>query len=294
MNRIVMKEIGLKKINQRHFINQTHSAIEDYAIIEEPLLIALCYFDNDLGTYQTIDLTVIMRTPGNDNVLIIGFLFNEQVINKEKDIISIIINDESQNNNHVIVKLAKPVQPDWEKITRSFASQSSCGICGKTSLNGLAIKTDTIINNDNAWLKSDDIIKHAYDLKSHQPLFIQTGGVHGAGYIADNKWVCVYEDVGRHNAVDKVIGDIVVNNRKMDKSILVLSGRISFELMQKAITAAIPVIIAIGAPSSLAISAAIQFNITLIGFTRNNKFNVYHGNHRIDYNTTQHDDLETE
>lgn len=289
-----MQKVGLKKVNQRHFSDHKHSAIEDYAIVEEPLLISLCYFDNDSGTYQTIDLTVIMRTPGNDKELITGFLFNEQVINKEKDIISIKSNDDSQNNNHVMVKLAEPVQPDWEKITRSFASQSSCGICGKTSLNGLAIKNDKIIDNESVWLKSNHIIKHAQDLKLHQPLFIKTGGVHGAGYIVNNEWVCVYEDVGRHNAVDKVIGNIVINNTLANKSILVLSGRISFELMQKAVTAAIPVIIAIGAPSSLAISAAIQFNITLIGFTRNNQFNVYHGSHRIDYSTAVHDKFEIE
>ena len=108
--------------------------------------------------------------------------------------------------------------------------------------------------------------------------------MHGAGYIENNQWICVYEDVGRHNAVDKVIGHLIINKKMTEKSILVLSGRISFELIQKAITAAIPVIVAIGAPSSLAISAAIQFNITLIGFTKNNQFNVYHGNHRIDYN----------
>jgi len=289
-----MNKAGLKKIHQRHFSNQVHSAIEDYAIIEEPLLIALCYYDNDSSTYQTIDLTVVMRTPGHDKELITGFLFNEQIINKEKDIIHIKCNDDSQNINHVIVKLAEPVQPDWEKITRTFASQSSCGICGKTSLNGLAIKNDKIIDNESAWLKSNNIIKHAQDLKLHQPLFIETGGVHGAGYIVNNEWVCVYEDVGRHNAVDKVIGNIVINNTLANKSILVLSGRISFELMQKAVTAAIPVIIAIGAPSSLAISAAIQFNITLIGFTRNNQFNVYHGNHRIDYNTAVYDKFEIE
>ncbi len=284
-----MKETGLKKINQRHFTQQSHNAIEDYVIIEEPLLISLYYLDADSNDYKTTDLTVVMRTPGKDTQLIIGFLFNEQVINSEKDILNIKINDESQNNNHVIVKLAESVKPNWQKITRAFASQSSCGICGKTSLNSLAISIESIINNENAWLKSADIITLANDLKSHQPLFQQTGGVHGAGYVVNNKLRCVYEDVGRHNAVDKVIGDIIINNKHDEKSILVLSGRISFELMQKAITAAIPVIVAIGAPSSLAISAAIQFNITLIGFTKNNQFNVYHGNHRIDYDTSAHD-----
>jgi len=287
-----MHTVSLKKINQRHYANQTHHAIEDYAIIEEPLLIVLNYYDKALRAYQNLELTLMMRTPGNDMVLVIGFLFSEQIINSEQDIIDITVNDESPNNNHVNVKLAKTIELDKNKITRSFASQSGCGICGKTSLNGLAIKTTNTINNENAWLSSLDIIKYAQNIKQYQPLFKQTGGVHGAGYITNNNWVCVYEDVGRHNAVDKVIGDVIINNKKSDRSILVLSGRISFELIQKAITSAIPVIIAIGAPSSLAISAAIQFNITLIGFTKKDQFNVYHGNHRINYNTALHNDAE--
>jgi len=275
---------GLKKINQRQFANNTHSAVEDIVIIEEPLLISLCFFNHQLASYQTTDLTVIMRTPDNDKLLVAGFLFNEQIIKNQHDIISIIAPDEAINNNQLIVTLAKSVQPNWQKITRTFASQSSCGICGKTSLNGLAIQINNRIDDAELWLTSNNIIAIARALNSHQPLFTASGAVHGAGYISDNQWLCVYEDVGRHNAVDKVIGDIFLNNKMTPQSILVLSGRVSFELMQKAITAAIPVVIAIGAPSSLAISAAIQFNITLIGFTKNNKFNVYHGNQRINYN----------
>lgn len=274
---------GLKKVNQRHYNGSTHSAMDDYAIIEEPLLISLSFLNKDSNAYQTTDLTVIMRTPDHDKALITGFLFNEQIIKSIHDIVNITPPDEDINNNHLIVKLAPRVQPDWQKITRSFPSQSSCGICGKTSLNGLAIKTDSVIDNTDLWLKSNNIIEIAKALNSHQPLFNLSGAVHGAAYISDNQWVCVYEDVGRHNAVDKVIGDVFLQEKMTTQSILVLSGRVSFELMQKAINAAIPVIIAIGAPSSLAISAAIQFNITLIGFTKNNKFNVYHGNNRIDY-----------
>lgn len=278
-----MTTTGLKKINQRNSTSNTQSLQEDYVAIEEPILITLRYFDIATRHYKEKNLTVIMRTPGSDNELIIGFLFNEKIINTKKDVISIKINDDSQNNNHVIVELTQQVDIDWEKITRSFASQSSCGICGKTSLNSLVLKANKDIDNTHTWLSRNNITTLISQLQQYQPLFKQSGGVQGAGYVVNNEWLCVYEDVGRHNAVDKVIGDLVLNNRMINKSILILSGRISFEIMQKAITAAIPVIIAIGAPSSLAISAAIQFNITLIGFTRDNQFNVYHGNQRIDY-----------
>ena len=275
------KTEGLQKVNQRKYADKSHNAIEDVAIIEEPLLISLHFFDTGLLTYKTTELTLIMRTPGDDDALITGFLFNEQIITSVHDILSIKFSDEAQNNNHRMIKLKSTVSIDWKKVTRSFPSQSSCGICGKTSLNALSLKTEHSIDNSEHWLKADRIIQFAQDLKNHQPLFKESGSAHGAGYITDNKWICVYEDVGRHNAVDKVVGHILNNNLFSKKSILVLSGRVSFELIQKAVTASIPVIIAIGAPSSLAISAAIQFNITLIGFTKKNQFNVYHGNHRI-------------
>jgi len=280
----MIKGNASKNTNLRHFSGQTQNLVEDYLIIEEPLLIALSYFDNTSKQYITKDLTVIMRTPGNDSELITGFLFNEQIINNQEDIIEITIEDNSQNKNHHLVKLAKKIQPNWKKIQRTFASQSSCGICGKTYLNGISIKNNNEIDNTNEWLNTSDIIKYANDLSSHQPLFTQTGGVHGAGYIINNEWVCTFEDVGRHNAVDKMVGYIIQENKRTKKSIIVLSGRVSFEIIQKSITAAIPVIIAIGAPTSLAVKAAIKFNITLIGFARNNTFNVYHGNHRINYN----------
>jgi len=277
---------GLKEVNQRQYINNTHHALKDMAIIEEPLLISLSFFDVNTQQYRLAELTLIMRTPSNDTELITGFLFNEQIIQSANDIIEISVVDEDLNQNNIIVKLAQKIQPDWQHITRSFPSQSSCGVCGKTSLNALSIKTHNTLDNTSAWLSKESIIHFAQTLKTQQPLFNRTGSAHGAGYVVNNQWVCVYEDVGRHNAVDKVIGNILLNNVYATQSILVLSGRVSFELIQKAVVASIPVIVAIGAPSSLAISAAIQFNITLIGFTKPTQFNVYHGNHRICPETT--------
>jgi len=269
--------------------------IADIAIIEEPLLVSLSFIDAKTQQQKTSDLTVMMRTPGDDLALIQGLLFSEQIITNITDIIAITPFDEpveseveddvgSKQMNHFEVKLAPYIIFDQQKHARNFASQSSCGLCGKSSIQALALATNATLDTSTCWLSCDDIINYAQALTTKQPLFAQTGGVHGAGYIANKQWHYVFEDVGRHNAVDKVIGSLLANNSFAEQSILVLSGRVSFELIQKAIVAGIAVIIAIGAPSSLAISTAIQFNITLIGFTKAQQFNVYSGQERIALN----------
>jgi FdhD protein len=277
------KTNALKAVNKRRFFDDDNSPTVsvDHVIIEEPLLISLNFVNTNQQS-TSIDLTMIMRTPGFDKELVIGFLFSEHIITRYQDVLSFDVYDVDNSKNHVDVTLAKHVQLDLEKITRNFTSQSSCGICGKSSLKALALHSQLPMDDSaTGWLKKTDIIAYAKDLKSRQPLFSSTGGVHGAGYVVNKKWLCVHEDVGRHNAVDKIIGDICLTNNFSSLSVLVLSGRVSFELMQKAITAGISVVIAIGAPSSLAVSAAIQFNITLIGFTKENQFNVYSASHRV-------------
>jgi len=273
---------ALKTVNQRQYVveNNHSDIIQDHVVIEEPLLISLTFINNK-SQRQSIDLTVIMRTPGFDEELIVGFLFSEHIITFHNDIVSMKLYDDVGSTNHIEVVLADHISVDWQSVSRNFPSQSSCGICGKSSLNALSLKSNLPVDAKTSWLKTSEITQHAHQLKNHQPLFNATGGVHGAAYIAQNEWLCVYEDVGRHNAVDKIIGDLCLSDRFASQSILVLSGRVSFELIQKAITSGIAVIIAIGAPSSLAVSAAIQFNITLIGFTKETQFNVYSGNQRI-------------
>lgn len=253
----------------------------DDVIIEEPLQINLLWFNTHKSDYQHDELAVIMRTPGNDIELIIGFLFSEGVIKSHADILSIAIPSDSKTNNIVEVELAKNIVLDWTTLARSFTSQSSCGVCGKTSIKSLALKSQKIMNTDTHWLGVSSIPQYCQALTKQQHLFSSTGGVHGAGLINNKQWLAVHEDIGRHNAVDKIIGDVVHNNYALTQAVLLLTGRISFELMQKAVMAGIPVVIAVGAPSSLAIAVAQQFDITLIGFTKNKQFNVYHGDYRI-------------
>ena len=253
----------------------------DDVIIEEPLQINLIWFNTKKAYYQHDELAVIMRTPGNDIELIVGFLFSEGVITNNADIISICVANDSPTNNILEVELAKSVLLDWTLLTRSFTSQSSCGVCGKTSIKSLALKSHKALNNNSQWLSIAAIPEYCQTLTSKQDLFISTGGVHAAGLINNNQWLSVQEDIGRHNAVDKIIGDIVLNNHVLEEAILLLTGRISFELMQKAVMVGISVVIAVGAPSSLAVDVAKQFDITLIGFTKNKQFNVYHGDYRL-------------
>ena len=287
----ILNHHSVAKINklQSTVNNNILKAVQDVVITEAPLLVSLTYYSSHSNLWQTFDLTLMMRTPDHDEELVYGLLFSERIINSSADITSITYfedtdHKEGSSENHIEVILAKHVKIDKKKATRNFSSQSSCGICGKNSLRALALRTNFSIDNSINWLNKSDITKYGDQLTSMQPLFKQTGGVHGAGYISDNNWQCVYEDVGRHNAVDKVLGSLLKQSSFVARSILILSGRVSFELMQKAIVAGIPVVIAMGAPSSLAISAAQQFNITLIGFTQPYRFNVYSAQERIRLN----------
>ena len=251
----------------------------DQIIIEEPLQINLLWFNTKQNNYQQDELAVIMRTPGNDTELVVGFLFAEAVIKHKNDILNIVIDHE--NENLIEVELNKNVSIDWHNLARNFTSQSSCGLCGKTSIKSLALKCQRIINTEKNWLAIGNIPLLMNKLAEQQPLFSQTGGVHGAALINNEQWLSIKEDIGRHNAVDKVIGEIILADHSIEQGVLLLTGRISFELMQKAAMAAIPVVIAVGAPSSLAISVAKQFDITLIGFSKVQQFNVYHGDWRL-------------
>lgn len=243
--------------------------------IEEPLQVSLVHDD------QSRPLTLMMRTPGNDIELITGFLFAEGVISNPSDLISVNTVDDEFGENHIEVEINKQLSIDWQKIERSFASFASCGLCGKNSIKALALKHQVDINQQEKWLHCRDISHLISELTEHQQQFKETGGVHSAAYIADGQWLSIREDIGRHNALDKVLGHCLRESLWQSKSLLLLSGRISYELMQKAVAAQVPVVIAIGAPSSLAIQVAQQFNITLVGFTKASRFNVYHGDWRI-------------
>lgn len=267
---------------------------EDFIAEEEPLQISLSYYDLTKQAYQTKILSITMRTPGEDRELIYGFLLCEGVINSQFDITHCEFDTEQHQSNAVCVTLAEHVQPNWKTIERQFTNHSSCGICGKTSLNALELKApmstnDTPVDKANAVTKisSHIICQLPQELRERQTIFAQTGGTHAAGLYCSGKFLAIAEDIGRHNAVDKVLGKSCLSQNenegrtKHDTTILVLSGRISFELVQKAIMANIVMIVAVGAPSSLAIKAAQKFDLTLIGFTKPNSFNVYHGDWRL-------------
>lgn len=249
----------------------------DCLVVEEPLSVVLCYYCISSQRYIKKPLLVTMRTPSDDDKLVLGLLVSQSIIQSINDIKSM----EFIEDNHAEVTLVKSIQLDWEKLTRLFVSHSGCGVCGTNNVKALALQFENTIDDTEGWLNINDVLALPSKLKLEQRLFDITGGVHSAGFYESGQWQGVYEDVGRHNAVDKVIGNIRLNDLNTNKSILMLSGRISFELVQKAIAAKIPVIVAIGAPSSLALLAAKQFNLTLIGFTQSAHCNIYSGDFRL-------------
>jgi FdhD protein len=257
----------------------------DILAVEEPLEIRLAY--GSPNSLITQNLAVTMRTPGNDEELALGFIFTEGIITRDTDIdrIEHVFTNCSENNQNIIqVILNDVVIPNLLHAERNFYTTSSCGVCGKTSIQ--AIRTVSSFATeplDCEPIHPGLIVGLPDKLAEQQQLFADTGGLHAAALFSnEGELIFIREDVGRHNALDKLIGTSL--NAKilpLTKSILLLSGRASFELVQKAAMAGIPVIAAVGAPSSLAVSLAKEFGITLIGFLRNNRFNIYSGEERI-------------
>ncbi|WP_033297966.1 formate dehydrogenase accessory sulfurtransferase FdhD [Psychromonas ossibalaenae] len=277
--------LEVKVMPKQHYQRQSeqlHQKLkEDVIIVEEPLQISLSYYDLASEQYQTNTLSITMRTPGQDRELIHGFLLCEGIINEKGDITDCEFDTQQHQGNAVCVVLAKHVQPNWRAIERQFTSHSSCGICGKTSLNALQLKAPVKTTENKTTINSQNIFHLPEQLRLHQTIFSQTGGSHAAGLYSADQFLVTAEDIGRHNAVDKVIGMNCLTETSNEETILVLSGRISFELVQKAIMANIHIIVAVGAPSALAVKAATKFNVTLIGFTKTDSFNVYHGGWRV-------------
>lgn len=287
---------NMKAMELTHCCYQVNSStttkkfVLDVVTIEEPLQLSLHYYDHISETYKQKVLLVMMRTPGEDKALITGFLFSEGII-KSIDDIENYRDDEkydellSHGSNAIVVTLKKEIDLDWEELQRHFINHSSCGICGKTLLNSLSLKKEMKGNiqsiSSKAWLSIDEVLKLPDLISSKQKQYNKTGSAHGVGYVVDSEILYLSEDVGRHNAVDKVIGNMLLSNTTNNNAILLLSGRVSLELIQKALMANISVIVAIGAPSSLAVKVAKQFDLTLIGFVKKNRCNVYHGNWRI-------------
>jgi FdhD protein len=257
----------------------------DILAVEEPLEIRLAYGTPDSAITQ--NLAVTMRTPGNDEELALGFIFTEGIITRNTDIdrIEHVLTNCSENNQNIIqVTLNNAVIPNLLHAERNFYTTSSCGVCGKTSIQAIRSVSSFPSESMNCEPIHPGLITCLPDkLAEQQQLFAATGGLHAAAlFNSEGDLIFIREDVGRHNALDKLIGaSLKAKMLPLTMSILLLSGRASFELVQKAAMAGIPVIAAVGAPSSLAVSLAKEFGMTLVGFLRNNRFNIYSGEERI-------------
>ena len=259
--------------------------IEDLISIEEPLEISLKFKDKE--KWITKSLSITMRTPGHDEDLVRGFLFNEQIIQNIKDIENIeSFGDKvSQYNiqNKILVTLNNSQNVNISKIKREFLTNSSCGVCGKSSLDALEIIKKDKTPKSNPKLRKEIIINSPSILRKNQSEFAKTGGIHASGLFSSNgSLISLREDVGRHNALDKMIGDSLLNNYlKPNDQFITCSGRLNFELVQKVLMTNIGLMIGVGAPTSLAIDLANRFDMTLVGFVKEDSFNIYTNNQKV-------------
>ena len=258
---------------------------DDSISIEEPLEIILKYKNKDTWIEKTISVT--MRTPGDDEDLVRGFLFNERVIDKINHIEKIESVGEPTEQyglkNKITVTINNSDNIDIDKIKRNFLTNSSCGVCGKSSLDTLEIiKKDKILKS-NPKISKEILMESPKKLRENQTEFSKTGGIHASGLFSEQgDIIAIKEDVGRHNALDKLIG-CVLNRDLLDtkSQFLACSGRLNFDLVQKALIANIGVLIGVGAPTSLAIDLANKFDMTLVGFVKDDSFNIYSNKERI-------------
>ena len=259
--------------------------VEDLVSIEEPLEISLKYKEEDKWIEQNLSIT--MRTPGNDKDLVRGFLFNEQIIKSINDIDSIESYGDKVGQykiqNKILATLNNSENVDISKIKRDFLTNSSCGVCGKSSLDALEIIKTTKTNASEPKILKDVIIQSPDSLRQGQSEFSKTGGIHASGlFNSDGKLIALREDVGRHNALDKLIG-CALEKKQFDPKdqFITCSGRLNFELVQKVLMTDIGIMIGVGAPTSLAIDLANKFDITLIGFVKRDSFNIYTNNKKV-------------
>ena len=259
--------------------------IDDSLAVEEPLEIRLGH--TGPSGFTTASLAVTMRTPGADFDLAAGFLFTEAIIRSRADIARIAhagpSRGRTRTRNIVRVDLQSGVPVDLARLRRNFPVSSSCGVCGKASIEALAVRGCAALPASSPRVPAQVLAALPESLRAAQPVFHQTGGLHAAGlFSSTGALLAVREDVGRHNALDKLIGaKLLDGDLPLPDSILVLSGRIGFELVQKALIARIPIVAAVGAPTSLAVELAREFDITLAGFIRRAGFNLYSAPQRI-------------
>jgi FdhD protein len=250
---------------------------DDYLAAEEPLEIRI-------GDQP---LSVTMRTPGHDLELAAGFLFTEGLIQNYEQIVAIesvepVTEDGVKRGNVIQAELVEEATPDFAKMRRHFFASSSCGICGKASIDAVRSRLLTAPNPDFR-VEAELLISLPDVLRSSQDVFQRTGGLHAAALFDSlGGLLVVREDIGRHNAVDKVIGWALLDHRvPLGNSVLLVSGRGGFEIVQKALVAGVPVLASVSAPSSLAVQLARELRMTLVGFLRGRRFVIYSGEERI-------------
>ena len=259
--------------------------VEDLVSIEEPLEISLKYKEKNKWIEQTLSIT--MRTPGNDDDLVRGFLFNEQIVKSINNIDSIESYGDKVGQykiqNKILATLNNSENVNISKIKRDFLTNSSCGVCGKSSLDALEIIKITKTNASEPKISKDVVIQSPNILREGQSEFSKTGGIHASGlFNSGGKLIALREDVGRHNALDKLIG-CALEKKQFDpkNQFITCSGRLNFELVQKVLMTDIGIMIGVGAPTSLAIDLANKFDITLVGFVKRDSFNIYTNNKKV-------------
>jgi len=273
--------VEIKKVSNGKF-----ETVPDLLASEEPLEIRIGF--GPLGNREQKSLSVTMRTPGHDYELAVGFLFTEGIITWFEQVESVKFCEDrgkqEQKENVVRVELKPEVSIDFEKLQRHFYTSSSCGVCGKTSIDSVKVHC---MNIQGDFTVSSDVIHSLPDtLRKSQAVFEHTGGLHASALFDSlGNIVLLREDVGRHNALDKLVGAMLFKEATpLSTYILLVSGRISFELVQKAAVAGVPILAAVGAPSSLAVQLAKEVGMTLLGFVRDKRFNIYSGEQRVTTN----------
>ncbi|MFM2138722.1 MAG: formate dehydrogenase accessory sulfurtransferase FdhD [Bacteroidota bacterium] len=286
MRHAVVSSVRIVKISAPDPGASVFSSVEadDLLAVEEPLEIGLVH--GPVSDRKLKSLSVTMCTPGNDTELAVGFLFTEGIIRSKNDIVS-VNETETEKGRQVLVALQPGCSFDPARIERHFYTSSSCGVCGKTSIEAVKQSLPGTQKPDGLQVAARVIAQLPQSLREHQNVFRETGGLHAAAYFeTGGNLLLTREDVGRHNALDKLVGAALEAGKiPLDNGILLLSGRASFELIQKAAMAGIRIVCAVGAPSSLAVELAGENGMTLVGFLRDGRFNIYCGAARINAKT---------
>ena len=259
--------------------------VQEHVSVEEPLEMSLKFKKGDRWNIENISIT--MRTPGNDEDLVSGFLYNEKIIENINEIEKVekkgeIVGDYNlQNKIEVTINNTKNL--NIRKIKKNFITNSSCGVCGKTSLDSIEVLKKNKIDLSFPKINYNIILKSPEFLQNNQLEFSKTGGIHASALIdSKGEVIAIREDVGRHNALDKLIGHVLKNKIiKPENQFIACSGRLNFELVQKALMSNIGLMVGVGAPTSLAIDLAKRFDMTLVGFVKQDSFNIYSNKERI-------------